>query len=199
MTWSPARALAVLAVLVAVASASSPALATPVATSDPEYDALGRVFPDPLAGCQPGVGICSPNAKGNVPATQFIQIGEFLNALQYMNQREFPDAPDERWSRYMEVWPLDGKLGEGANETATSAEAFPGNDLGHAGVRPQGGVPVRRAAHHGSEPPEVRRDRPAGDRRDGAGRGQEALRARRCPSTGSSGRASRAARAPPRT
>ena len=46
----------------------------PVATSDASYTVLGRVFPDPLAGCQHvGTKPCSPNAQGNVAAGQFIQ------------------------------------------------------------------------------------------------------------------------------
>ena len=32
---------------------TSSAAATPVATSDATYSGLGRVFPDPLAGCAP--------------------------------------------------------------------------------------------------------------------------------------------------
>ena len=84
------------------------ALATPVATSDDEYMGLGRVFPDPMGGCAGPV--CSPYAQGNVPATQFIQVDEFQDALKYMNQRD-------EWRRYMEVWPLDDGT-------------FPGNSLG---------------------------------------------------------------------
>src|SRR3954451_4205234 len=81
------------------------ACASPVATDDASYTALGRVFPDPLAGCQNiGAPPCDPNAQGNVPATQFIQIGEFINALQFMNT-------NPEWKNYMEVLPLDGKVG----------------------------------------------------------------------------------------
>src|SRR5512145_865810 len=98
-------AAAVAAVAVGVCPA---AVASPVATSDTQYQLMGRVFPDPLAGCQHlGTEPCSPNAQGNVPAAQFIQYGEFVDALKYMNQRS-------EWRRYMEVWPLDGKLGDGA-------------------------------------------------------------------------------------
>jgi hypothetical protein len=102
---------------------ASPAHATPVAASDDEYQALGRVFPDPLAGCQNlGEGApCSPYAQGNVPAMQFVQYQEFLDALRYMNTSE----KHPQWSRYMEVWPLDGKLGDGSSDEVDVA----GNDL----------------------------------------------------------------------
>ena len=106
-------AAAVLTALLAPAAAS----ATPVADTDGEYQALGRVFPDPLAGCQTvGTTPCSPNAQGNVPATQFIQFGEFVDALAYMNQKP-------QWKRYMEVWPL-------------ATGQFPGNDLGRLEFTP---------------------------------------------------------------
>jgi hypothetical protein len=120
------RRLAMLALaLTATALSATDALATPVATNDASYAALGRIFPDPLAGCQPGVGVCSPNAQGNMPATQFIGVDEFVDGLLYMNSKP-------EWQRYLEVWPLDGR--RGANDTddppaATSAEAFEGNNL----------------------------------------------------------------------
>jgi hypothetical protein len=104
----------VLAIGAALASAAAilPAFAaaSPVATSDESYSVLGRVFPDPLAGCQNfGQSPCSPNAQGNFPATQFLQYQEFESALEFMNQRP-------EWARYMEVWPL-------------STGQFPGNNL----------------------------------------------------------------------
>ena len=106
---------------------AAPAFATPVATSDASYSALGRVFPDPLAGCQNlGTEPCSPNAQGNVPAAQFIQIGEFIDALKYMNSK-----PD--WARYMEVLPLDGKVGaNGAGEEVPDADLGVGSTPGDA-------------------------------------------------------------------
>jgi hypothetical protein len=119
------RALGAVAAATALLSAAtaSPAAAAPVATGDEQYQALGRVFPDPLAGCQ-GAAVavpCSPRAQGNVPATTFVQYQEFLDALRYMNT----SASHPEWSRYMEVLPLDGKLGDGASEEVD----VPGNDL----------------------------------------------------------------------
>jgi hypothetical protein len=64
---------AALALVLVVLLAPAAAHATPVATNDSQYSQLGRVFPDPLAGCTSSP--CSPNAQGNVPATQFIQYG----------------------------------------------------------------------------------------------------------------------------
>ena len=112
---------AALAAAFCMAATASSAVAFPVATSDPEYDVLGRVFPDPMAGCQnaPAGGPCDPNAQGNVPATQFIGVDEFRDALLYMNSKP-------EWQRYMEVWALDGQFDNQANGPG---EMFPGNSL----------------------------------------------------------------------
>src|SRR3954468_11122415 len=92
--------------------------ASPVATDESSYSFLGRVCPDPMAGCQNGgQSPCDPNAEGNVPATQFIGIDEFQDGLRFMNSRP-------AWQRYMEVWALDGHMGDGA-----SGGMFPGNNL----------------------------------------------------------------------
>ena len=117
----PLLLAAVCAAVVAVGAA--PAGASPVATDEDSYAALGRVFPDPLAACQGG---CDPNSKGNVSATQFIGLQEFHDALEFMNN-------NEDWKRYMEVLILDGKYGDGS-ATADEVEAdpttmFPGNNL----------------------------------------------------------------------
>ena len=61
------RALVLLGLL-AVLAAPGSAGATPVAKSDADYLALGRVFPDPLAACSVVQTVCSPNAQGRVPA-----------------------------------------------------------------------------------------------------------------------------------
>jgi hypothetical protein len=120
----------VLAVFVAAFCsllAAPMATASPVATNDGSYTALGRVFPDPLANCQNTGGTCSPYAQGNLPATQFIGIDEFVDGVLYMNQR-----PD--WQRYMEVFALDGKIGDGAGNNG--AGDVPGNNLGHSEFNP---------------------------------------------------------------
>src|SRR5688572_24905307 len=123
----------ILCVVAACLAFAAPAAAAPVASSDEEYQALGRVFPDPLAACSHvGAEPCSPNAQGNVPAVQFIQFQEFLAGLEYMNSKE-------EWQRYMEVMVLDGQLGangegEGPADDALGAgdapgdAMFPGND-----------------------------------------------------------------------
>ena len=70
----------VVAVFFVLCSAAS---ATPVATSNRVLHVMGKVFPDPLAGCQRvGSDLCSPNAQGNVPASQFIQYEEFIDGAQ---------------------------------------------------------------------------------------------------------------------
>src|SRR4051812_4754026 len=114
------RLFAALAAAAALFLIASPAMATPVATDDGSYQALGRVFPDPLAGCSNSGGACSPTANGNIPATQFIGIDEFVDAIKYMNSK-----PD--WQRYMEIIALDGKLGDGAGNGKNPD--VPGNNL----------------------------------------------------------------------
>jgi hypothetical protein len=114
------RLMAVVAAAAALLIFAVPALATPVAKDDPSYSALGRVFPDPLAGCSSSGGACSPYANGNVPATQFIGVDEFVDAIKYMNQ-------NPAWRRYMEVLALDGKLGDGAGNGRNPD--VPGNNL----------------------------------------------------------------------
>jgi hypothetical protein len=107
--------------LTILALAAPVALSAPTADSAGAYQALGRVFPDPLAGCQNiGASPCSPNAQGNIPATQFIGYDEFIRAIGFMNTQP-------QWQRYMEVWPLDGKLGDGAGNA--KAPDVPGNNL----------------------------------------------------------------------
>ncbi len=103
---------------------ASPAAASPVATNEQSYSALGRVFPDPLAGCRGGAegSGCSPHARGNVPAVQFVGVDEFVDALRFMNTNA------RGWSRYMEVLPLDGKMGDGSG-TEPGPSMFPGNNL----------------------------------------------------------------------
>src|SRR3954468_2251098 len=114
------RSIAALAATAALFVFAAPALATPVATDDGSYQALGRVFPDPLAGCANSGGVCSPTANGNIPATQFIGIDEFVDAITYMNSKP-------EWQRYMEIVPLDGKLGDGAGNG--KSPDVPGNNL----------------------------------------------------------------------
>ncbi len=126
------RVVGILCVVMGAMAFTSSASATPVATNDASYSGLGRVFPDPLAGCAPGAPACDPNAQGNVPAIQFIQYQEFVNALTYMNAN-----PD--WAKYMEVQVLDGKIAaNGAGEAVPDADlgigspgasVFPGNNL----------------------------------------------------------------------
>jgi hypothetical protein len=111
---------AALAVMACMAATAPGAVAFPVATSDGEYTLLGRVFPDPMAGCQNlGSSPCDPKAQGNIPSTQFIGVDEVVDGFRYLNSK-----PD--WQRYMEVWALDGQLDHQANGPG---EMFPGNNL----------------------------------------------------------------------
>lgn len=105
-------------------SITASALAGPVATNDGQYQAQGRVFPDPLGGCQfVGASPCDPRAEGNIGAKSFVGYSEFVSGVLYMNQRK-------EWQRYIEVWPLDGKLDTGRDQTAGNARTdVPGNNL----------------------------------------------------------------------
>ncbi|MDX6561184.1 MAG: hypothetical protein QOD65_998, partial [Gaiellales bacterium] len=114
------RLLAAVAAAAALLVFAASAAASPVATDDGSYAALGRVFPDPLAACSNSGGACSPYAQGNVPATQFIGIDEFVSAITYMNTKP-------EWQRYMEIEALDGKLGDGAGNG--KSPDIPGNNL----------------------------------------------------------------------
>jgi hypothetical protein len=114
------RLVAVVAAAAALCIFAVPATASPVATDDGSYQLLGRVFPDPLAGCANSGGVCSPTANGNVPAQQFIGIDEFVSAISYMNSKP-------EWQRYMEILALDGKLGDGAGNGKNPD--IPGNNL----------------------------------------------------------------------
>ena len=120
------RAAGAAALLCALLLAA-PAAATPVADTDSEYSGLGRVFPDPLANCK-GTP-CSPFAQGNVPATQFIGYQEFVSGMTFLNSKP-------EWRRYLEVWPLDGKVGAGS-QTKPGNDMFPGNDLGKLEFTPK--------------------------------------------------------------
>jgi zinc carboxypeptidase len=125
-----------IAVLCALAfsALATPSAAAPTANSDSEYQALGRVFPDPLGACgHLGNEPCSPHAQGNLGATSFIQWNEFVEALQYLNSKP-------EWQRYLEVLPLDGKMGDYAAGEAVNADgkkAFPGNTLSDMGFTPR--------------------------------------------------------------
>jgi hypothetical protein len=113
------RKIVVIGGLAAALAAPAAALATPVATNDAQYASLGRVFPDPLANCV--ASPCDPAAQGNQPATQFIQYPELIDGLRYLSSKP-------KWRRYLEVLPLDGKIGDGTG--TNERKAFPGNDLG---------------------------------------------------------------------
>src|SRR3954466_6569730 len=106
-----------LATVCAVLVLASTAAASPVATDDGSYSVLGAVFPDPLAGCQNSGGLCDPKARGNVAATTHIGYQEFIDGILYMNQNKA-----KGWGRYMEIYALDGHLGDGSN-TRTQVEA----------------------------------------------------------------------------
>src|SRR3954470_17225876 len=122
---------AALAALVLALPAT--AEAGPVAASDGDYMAYGRVFPDPQSqGSCPG-GPCSPHRQGNVPAQSFIGYQELVSGLDFMNRTP-------QWARYLEVWTLDGKNGDNDSTAPGTDEKanFPGNNLGSWEFTPRG-------------------------------------------------------------
>src|SRR4051812_34644097 len=122
---------AALAALVLALPAT--AEAGPVAASDGDYMAYGRVFPDPQSqGSCPG-GPCSPHRQGNVPAQSFIGYQEFVSGLNFMNRTP-------QWARYLEVWTLDGKNGDNESTAPSTDEKanFPGDNLGFWEFTPRG-------------------------------------------------------------
>ena len=112
------RLFIVAVVAAAFLSLAASAGAAPVATTMPQYQGYGAVFPDPLAVCQQQ---CDPNSRGRTNATQFIQWQEFNDAITFMNK-------EEDWRRYMEVLPLDGHKGPGGG-TKAGDDMWPGNNL----------------------------------------------------------------------
>ena len=92
------RILVAMAALIAlITGLAAPALSTPVAGSDAEYTALGRIFPDPHA-CNKGAPGASPYAKGQVCASDFIQFAELEKGLAFL---------EDTFPKFVEVYQLD--------------------------------------------------------------------------------------------
>ena len=79
--------------------------------------------------------IIASGAQGNTAATSFIGYQEFVNGLKYMNDPTSGEN-SKAWSRYLEVWTLDGDLdgnvtADGKNDIAPgTAEKANFSDLG---------------------------------------------------------------------
>lgn len=80
-----------------VAASAGSASATPVASSQEEYTALNRIYPDPQ-GCQARTAPYSPYAKGRVCATDFLQFAELQSSLPFF---------EETFPRFVKVYQLD--------------------------------------------------------------------------------------------
>ena len=152
--------------------------------------------PTPSAAARRASGRCSPNAQGNVPAAQFIGVDEFVDAIQFMNSKP-------EWQRYLEVLPLDGRMGENDGDARARGDARPTRSP--ATTCPSSSSPRARSTSR-SACRRRPRDRQKSDiyvaarhRRDRAGRPEAEVRHARSRSTASSAPASRAARARPRT
>jgi hypothetical protein len=130
-----------------VSTAGSPVEATPVADADETYAAFGRVFPDPH-GCLDGsIPTASPHAKGNVCAVQFIQWGEALAGLAYL---------EERFGRYVELINL---AEEDFNDSELSDEDFRSAGIAREDLsRDQRDLYVVKVTDHASTVPESQRE-----------------------------------------
>ena len=84
-------AVAFLAVIVSMTISATPkrATATPIATDETTYTALGRAFPDPH-GCRDAAPGNSPFAKGVACAVDFIQYEEMTQGLKFVEEM-FPE------------------------------------------------------------------------------------------------------------
>jgi zinc carboxypeptidase len=96
------------------------ATASPVATSDAQYDLFGAVFPDPH-GCLPRVAPWSPYAKGKVCAADFLQFNEMVTGLTFL-QSKFPG--------FIQLARVDEMLGR-PNDPAHMSAGLATPDLGH--------------------------------------------------------------------
>jgi hypothetical protein len=76
--------------------AAPPVGASPVATSQEEYTAYNRIFPDPH-GCQARTAPYSPFAKGQVCAADFLQFAELEGGLAFL---------EESFPRFVKVYKL---------------------------------------------------------------------------------------------
>ena len=74
----------------------TPVKASPVASSQEEYLAYNRIFPDPH-GCQARTAPYSPFAKGQVCAADFMQFGELEGGLAFL---------EESFPRFVKVYKL---------------------------------------------------------------------------------------------
>ncbi len=81
-----------------IGGAAPLAPASPVATSEEQYIAYGRVFPDPQ-GCNQGQPGYSPFSKGNICAFDFMQFSELEAGLNFLSEIEGFD-------RFIEVYKL---------------------------------------------------------------------------------------------
>lgn len=89
--------------------------ASPVATSEEEYDLYGRVFPDPH-GCNQGQPGYSPFAKGNVCAVDFLQYDELQNGLAFLGEIE-------GFENFIETYRLDEDFDCAGREVGNPDEA----------------------------------------------------------------------------
>ena len=79
-----------------IVAAAPPAAASPVASSQEEYVAYNRIFPDPH-GCQARTAPYSPFAKGQVCAADFLQFSELEGGLAFL---------EESFPRFIKVYKL---------------------------------------------------------------------------------------------
>ena len=114
--------------------------------------------------------------RATCPASQFIQYQELIDGLKYMNTKA-------RWQRYMEVWPLDGKIGRRLGQrtrgaTPSRATTSASSSSTRSRSTSPAGMPTTDA-----RPQEVGPDRGARHRRDACPTRARSATRSRCRST----------------
>ena len=124
----------VVAVAIGTLCLSAGASAAPVATSDPQYQAYGAVFPDPLAVCQQN---CDPQlARSHERHPVHPVAGVRGRARVHEPERGLEALHGGAAARRQE--------GRRAAAPTAGDEMWPGNNLVEARVGPEAGVPVGR-------------------------------------------------------
>ena len=111
-------------------------VATPVANNDGEYAAFGRVFPDPLGGCQRRrhAPPARPTRRATSRPQQFIGVDEFVRAASSSSTRSPSGSATSRCGRWTAArTPTTAGTAAGTDELA----AFPGNNLGRCEFTPR--------------------------------------------------------------
>jgi hypothetical protein len=116
--------LFLLSTSLGIATNEAVAVPNPVATTDAEYLAYGRVFPDPQ-GCTNGAPGTSPYAKGNVCVGQFLHYDETIAGAEFLQSKQ---------PRFLQVIRLDEAFDDPNFRSAGIPTAFGPDEDGNPQV-----------------------------------------------------------------